>query len=81
MKRDKALLKCILEYIEAHSEPYSHVRFTEDTLRAPFGQVQYHLRLLNDAGYIRGSQPIDRNVMAVDEMTWSGHDYLDSLRT
>lgn len=43
-------------------------------------QIEYHLNLLRDAGYIEspGSQPMEG--VTFTSLTWHGHDFLDSVR-
>ena len=77
MKRDKVLLRALLEYIEEHASGGRRTRLNYAEFRAPHDQVDYHLRLLLDADFIRGE--LITNVPLVDELTWAGHEYLDSL--
>jgi hypothetical protein len=42
-------------------------------------QVDYHLELLMDAGFVDGSCSVDR-FFHISKLTWSGHDFLDSVR-
>ncbi|MDE0139147.1 MAG: DUF2513 domain-containing protein [bacterium] len=44
--------------------------------------VVYHIRLCNDAGYLReGTARVGSIYNAVGELTWQGHDALEELCT
>ena len=78
MKRDKELLRALLEYMEVGIKPAQRLQLDYSHFKATRAEVDYHLRLLSQAGYIVG--PLVQNVPVVEEMTWAGHEYLDELR-
>lgn len=78
MRRDPELLRAILECIEAHDGVTKRVMLDHNNFRATKAQVDYHLRLLLQAGYIRG-EPVT-NVPVAEELTWQGHEFLEGLR-
>ena len=78
MKRDKVLLGILLEYLEEHCTPGRRLRVNYEDFRASPGQIEYHLRLLLDADFIRGE--LIANLPLVNEITWEGHEYLEALR-
>ena len=78
MKRDPDILRAVLEYFEQHAQPGLSTRLDREAFRFPGEQVEYHFRLLLEAGYIRGRAVT--NACVADELTWDGHEYLDSLR-
>ncbi|MCY3918407.1 MAG: DUF2513 domain-containing protein [Chloroflexi bacterium] len=79
MKRDMAVIRCLLEYIEAHDKMFQPIHFDDDTFRLPAERVQYHLRLIEDAGFVR-TKGTRQGYLVVEELTWSGHEYLAQLR-
>ena len=78
MKRDYLLLRTLLEYIEAQDVGGRRIRVDYNEFRFPRAKIECHLRLLKQAGYIRGE--LITNLSLVDELTWTGHEFLDSLR-
>ena len=79
MKRDFEFLKCLLEHIEEHDQAFHAIHIEDDTFTEPSEKVKYHLRLIRDAGFIRALQ-VKMGYIVVKELTWAGHEYLDSLR-
>ena len=77
MKRDKRLLREILESIEELEEFKQFYK-----IKVPNGytdsQVEYHLRLLRECGAIHHPQP-DQHLLA-GNLTYAGHDLLDELK-
>ena len=78
MERDKALLRALLEYITVGTVPKMRLRIVYDHFNASREQVDYHVRLLVQAGHIQGV--VWANGPLVGEVTWAGHEYLDQLR-
>ena len=83
MKRDMVLLQALLEYIEEHDKPGRTVRIDYRDFCATGEVVLYHLRLMEQAAFIlcesfRGASFTALPI--VKELTWVGHEYLDSLR-
>lgn len=83
MKRDLDLIRTLLLKIEEKPDmqnimPAASLSFPNYSKE----QVNYHLLLLNEAGYIdaailRGS---DKQTIYPKRLTWSGHDFLDAAR-
>lgn len=75
MKRDMDVIRRILLEIEASETPYLNYNERED--------VQ-HAVLLHDAGFIVGtSHRADAHgviLITVERLTWSGHEFLQSIR-
>ena len=78
MKRDKAILLALLEYIEEYAKGGRRTRIDYNAFQAPSHLVDYHFRLLLEAKLIYGT--FVTNVLLADELTWSGHEYLEELR-
>jgi hypothetical protein len=83
MVRDMDLVRNLL--LQMESDPQldgSHwVRFKPEGVCAeyPPREVNYHLSLLIEAGFIRGQCGIDE-MPAVSRLTWSGHEFLADIR-
>lgn len=45
----------------------------------PLEKVQYHLRLLKEAGFIKAESYADGSV-TVAGLTWAGHEFLDNVK-
>lgn len=99
MKRDMDLIRVILMDIEANENINGKFTISDADFGATGADrtaLQYHLRLLMDAGYIEGKDllqsakdsKLDVHRMMVEEgapilvtrMTWDGHDFLDTVR-
>lgn len=84
MQRNKSLAKCILEIVE-DSTRLSGISYPE--LRTAYGKrnivwdngESYLLELLIDGGFIRKVEGIPP-VADYIQLTWAGHDLLDSLK-
>ena len=81
MKRDPALLACILEAIEAAPYDFSDVPIDLDLAGYSEDAVAYHVLLLQEAGLItastHGISDDGRIRPRPIRLTWMGHDYLD----
>lgn len=86
MKRDINLVKEILLIIEDSPTIQTSIDLSDsspingyDTL-----QISYHLRLLHEAGYIKGNMILPEGTevyyIAFLEMTWAGHEFLQILK-
>lgn len=82
MKRDMELIRKLLLVIEDHPEAYA-----PDSIEVPDYQediVNYHLRLLLDAGLIEGRETMIMGQQypkaSMYRLTWAGHDFLDTAR-
>jgi hypothetical protein len=85
MQRKMEVIRGILESLEKATNIvpniHNHLGFNEETIqkdvtkkfRLSENEYLYHRKLLDDAGYI---SKINHNI----RLTWSGHEYLDSLR-
>lgn len=77
MKRDPDLIRKILIEIERGSgDGYMTVTvegYSEE-------EINYHLSLLNDAGFIVGveTRGDDKSNWMVSRLTWSGHEFLEA---
>jgi DNA-binding transcriptional ArsR family regulator len=81
MKRDMDLVRQILLNFEAPSQ--KHPRIGKINIDGyDRREIDYHVRLLYDAGLIsrfdRPDLPVDANAALM--MTWKGHDFLDAAR-
>jgi hypothetical protein len=81
MKRDMDLIRTILQRVESD----------ESITPAPFEipghaqeQVNYHIALLKDAGFIEATVDGDNSGAVtsafIDRLTWQGHEFLDAAR-
>lgn len=81
MKRDDDLVRAFLLAIEASEGPVSLDRL--DVPGAGRDEVVYHLKLLDDAGFIQArflyGDDTTLNVF-VSRLTWDGHEFLDAVR-
>lgn len=80
MKRDMDLIRELLLDIEKNHDGSGRLVPIETEGNSP--AIIEHLFLLNEAGLIEGqdaSHLAGRNFL-VQRMTWSGHDFLDSIR-
>lgn len=79
MKRDMDLIRKILLTVEEYDENSTEIPLLqidgEDGMA-----VYYHAKLLIDAGFIEGTIVSGPGVY-VTAMTWSGHDFLDTVRS
>ena len=85
MKRDKKLLRAILERIE-EIEPYGNLEIKLDHWTKD--EIWYHLKLLGDEGFVKLPTSVppyyaDDNAfrIVIPGLTMVGHDYLDELRS
>lgn len=85
MKRDMDLVRSLLLFLEARDDPSGieagDIRVGEATKT----EVQYHLNLMFQAGLING-EPIrsttsERLIYVIPfDLTWTGHEFLESVR-
>ena len=80
MKRNHDILQKLLAHIEANEDGNRRVQVDYAAL-SPLSRVQvdYHLRLLIDAGFIEGG--LSPHAAYVDRLTWAGHEYLQERRS
>ena len=78
MKRDLALIRCLLLSAEAEEKLEATTDYSEK-------QVLYHCELAIEAGLLEGQvfhneqgQPFSA---VVQRLTWAGHDFLDAARS
>jgi hypothetical protein len=82
MKRDMDLIRAILQRVESDESitPAQPLEIPEHTPE----QVNYHIALLKDAGFIEAA--IDGDLSGavtsafIDRLTWQGHEFLDASR-
>jgi hypothetical protein len=87
MKRDMDLVRELLLRIEAINlrtgKPVPQMVPLENLIgpNEHRDSIAYHVRLLIDAGFVKGPTAfLASEIPAVTGMTWSGHDFLDSIR-
>ena len=80
MKRNMALIKCLLEHVEEHDAPLRPAWIEPDTFKPTFEVVRYHVRLIKEAGFVHNITDNEDRI-SVGELTWAGHEYLEQLRT
>ena len=76
MRREKELVLKILLEIEEYCDGLGP-RLIDSVEGYSEDQVEYHLRLLVNAGYVETSRSSERFVRG---LTLAGHDYLDTIR-
>lgn len=90
MKRDMDFVRDLLLEIEGGKSHYVTMSksiarsFWEDEANYPDDQeaerLEYHLRLLESAGYIRAKTLTAGGDWVIQQIEWKGHDFLDSVR-
>ena len=75
MRRDEELIKQILKYVEANGPAERGFLSYPDIEGFDDATVEYHVRLCDDAGLVRTNKH-----GSLIELTWRGHDTLDSLK-
>ena len=79
MKRYMKLIRKILEYVETAKTTDDNVPLPEfDDYRQC--QVEYHVKLCEEAGYLVIVAGQKRRPAAISRITWHGHEELDRLR-
>jgi Hypothetical protein (DUF2513) len=78
MQRDMDLIRELLLKIEA--DPLCDGRLPQSIYvqERTLGETDYHLRLLDQAGYITGTR--DMGNYLVFSLTWEGHEFLDNIK-
>jgi Hypothetical protein (DUF2513) len=84
MQRDMDLIRDVLLEIEADPELDGHhwksfAPTDEVCQRHSTQEVGYHLRLLVEAGFVKGVVGTD-DLPVVSQLTWRGHEFLDNIR-
>ena len=98
MKRDMELIKKILESVEKHGDGTTEgeldlsaietsIKIADglglDQATYPFIEIHHHSWLCVDAGFVKGTVPLDPKLWArsyIKALTWKGHEALDRLR-
>lgn len=84
MKRDMDLIRTLLIQIEESASPTSLGNLVTQNPGVKFPELQYNLKQLYDAEYIKGSILEFVSSGGYDlkriELTWKGHDFVDSVR-
>lgn len=81
MKRDLDLIRLVLLEVEKNDEPTRGISVAVEGYSDV--QIQYHVKLLRDAGFIvarSGSSP-EKMDYQPKSLTWAGHDFLDATRS
>lgn len=78
MQRDMDLIREMLLKIE--DDPPCDGHLPQDIYIAgrPAHDVDYHLRLLDEAGYIKGTSTMGK--FLVSSMTWDGHEFIANIK-
>lgn len=82
MKRDIKVIKYVLEEIEELQES-GPISLEFDDVRFSIDQLNYHINILTDAGFVEGEIKGDMGggqINFIRSITWQGHDLLDALR-
>jgi hypothetical protein len=81
MKRDTELIRKILLFLEENATPEhtTEVKISGHSEE----EIMYHMKLLLDNGYIEGydSSPVKGIYISPTGLTWTGHDFLDTVRS
>lgn len=77
MKRDMELIRQILLAAEDHDE--AHVYSFPATVKASALQIQDHLRILRDAGFLAHEKTLAGGRLGW-RLTWAGHEFIDEIR-
>ncbi len=86
MRRDMDLIRELMLKIEtlqtAHCSEFRLEPGTEPMTVAGFTakEIEYHLRLIVEAGLITSRGRFGNGAFRMDRMTWAGHDFVDSVR-
>jgi Hypothetical protein (DUF2513) len=78
MQRDMDLIRDILLKIEGDPMCDGHHFVTIDLPGVPMDKLNYHLMLLEQAGYVTGSETMITH--SVSSLTWDGHEFLDNIK-
>ncbi|WP_416383545.1 DUF2513 domain-containing protein [Pseudomonas sp. MCal1] len=87
MKRDRAVLRIVLEACESitygsslsFGQIFPHLMKDGQYVRSEEStSVRFHLDLLSESGYVKRNFDKERPIYS--GLTWSGHDLLDNLR-
>ncbi|SDQ17177.1 DUF2513 domain-containing protein [Pseudovibrio sp. Tun.PSC04-5.I4] len=88
-KRDMDLVRDLLLKIESGEKVFEITSDEESAILGcdPIGmsqeeahKLEYHLRLLDDAGLIVGLSIAGGGHVYIERISWAGHDFLDSVR-
>jgi hypothetical protein len=81
MQRDMDLIRDLLILME-DDQRLDGTQWLEvkqaDFPSQPLENVAYHVRLLVEAGFVRGN--IGGDMPAVSRLTWEGHEFLDNIK-
>jgi hypothetical protein len=84
MKRDMDLCRKILQVVEAGNDrPHTIVVADldgDEAFDATQEDLNYHVKLLVQAGLVNSSGTLVRGVPVVRGLTWKGHDFAESSR-
>ena len=83
MRRDMGLVAKIMKYARENADGGNSKCFP-DIVCFSHEEVNYHIKLCSQAGYVEterhGRVPgTSKHAFSIVDVTWLGHDYLDSL--
>jgi len=80
LKRDMDLIRELMLAIESGKHEFTQSEGLEGTDAEP-EVIFYHLRLLNQAGYLAfPSETVGGASFEVQGLTWEGHEFIDTIR-
>ncbi len=78
MKRDMDLVREILMEVESWDRGSEWRRVSLEGRGKD--EMDWHVRIMSDAGLIRAVQSVETGEALVERLTWDGHEFLDSAR-
>jgi Hypothetical protein (DUF2513) len=82
MKRDMELIRELMLAIDSRDDNEYWAGDLEVSGDRNIDQINYHLQLLIDAGFIEAKVARDNDGISItiDRMSWDGHEFLDNAR-
>lgn len=78
MQRDMDLIRDLLLKVEADPMCNGRNFVTLDVPGRSIEEVDYHLDLMIQAGYLTGNQTM--STVSISSLTWEGHEFLDNIK-
>lgn len=81
MKRDMELVRKILFNLEDDEETFRWKPIIIDGFEV--NTIAHHLKIMDEANLIEAKQTVstkDRHIWMAKDLTWNGHEFLDSIR-